>query len=1017
MDQNYLKKGGLLKPKIRLKKMMNFVFIMALSIASAYAQNVTVSGKVTDSAGEGLPGVNVLVKGTLNGAVTDIDGNYQLSVTEDATLVFTYVGFSTQEVAVSSQNTIDITLEEDYGELDEVVVIGYGTTKKSDLTGAVTAIDTKDFNKGQINTPQALLTGRIAGVSVISNDGAPGGGATIRIRGGSSLSASNDPLFVVDGVPLSTEDIGGIRNPLSTINPQDIETVTVLKDASATAIYGARASNGVILITTKRGTKGAGITVNYTAQFSSSRLPTQVDMLTAQEFSSIVNQAVTDGILSSNAATQLGTANTNWQDQVFENAFGTNHNISASGDFKGVPFRVSTGYLKQEGTLSTTSFDRTSVSIGLDPSFLNDDLKVSVNLKGSVNNNQFTNDGAIGAAIEFDPTQVVRDSDSPWGGYFYYPSASDPLIKDNNAPSNPVALLEQTDNNSKVSRIIANINLNYSLPFLEGLSANLNLATDRTKTDGLEVVDSLAANERRVQDIDGVSTVLFGRLNKYDNDYSNDLLEFYLNYKKELPSLESTIEIIGGYSYQHFKTEEASEQTDIQDLFEINPFDVNSFENRLISFYGRMQYNLKEKYLLTFTLRRDGSSRFINDNQWGLFPSAAFAWRVKDESFLQNIEVLSDLKFRAGYGVTAQENVGESYPALARINISQDNARYQFGKDANGNPIFLNLARFEAFDPNLKWEETTTINFGIDYGFWNGRISGSFDWYKRETDDLLSTIPIPIGTNFSNELLTNVGSLENTGVEFSINAIVVDNSDWRVDLGYNITANQNEITKLTATDDPNFLGNLVGGISGGTGNTVQINAVGENRNTFFLYQQVYDQNGNPLEGVFVDQNNDGVINNEDRVKDKNSDPNVYMGFSSNIGYKNISLGFNARMQLGNYVYNNVASNYGHLSGAFSNGTTRNRISSITRTNFSNPQLLSNYYLEAADFFRMDNITLSYFVDNFVSEKFSASFSFTVQNAFVISDYTGLDPEVQSGIDNNIYPRPRVFTLGLNVNFK
>ncbi|MEO9484291.1 MAG: TonB-dependent receptor [Ekhidna sp.] len=1021
MDQNYLKKGGLFKPKFRLKKVMSYVLIMALAIASASAQNLTVSGKVTDGSGEGLPGVNVLIKGTLNGAVTDIEGNYQLSVPSGATLVFTYVGFATQEIDVNAQNTISIIMSEDYGQLDEVVVVGYGTTKKSDLTGAVTAIDSKQFNKGQINTPQGLLTGRIAGVNVTSSDGQPGSGAQIRIRGGSSLSASNDPLIVVDGVPLTTDEIGGIRNPLSTINPQDIETITVLKDASATAIYGARASNGVILVTTKRGQVGAGISVNYSAQFSLSTLPEIADNLTPEEFASLVNESSGNGDISPVAATLLGSTQTNWQNEVYQQAQGTNHNISASGAFKGVPFRVSTGYLFQEGILRTSSFERTSISLGLDPSFLNDDLRVSINLKGSQTNNGFTNDGVIGSAATFDPTQPVFDSESPFGGYYFYRQSlipTDPgfLIPDNNAPKNPVGLLEQTNNDSRVNRFIGNINFNYKLP-IEGLSANLNLATDRTTTDGLEVVDSLAQSERRLF----AGNVIYGKINKYDNQYQNDLFEFYLNYAKELPGLDSRFEVIGGYSYQYFFRETGSYETDIIRSVTTKPINPDPSENKLISFYGRLKYDFKEKYLLTVTVRRDGSSRFLGDNQWGIFPSAALAWRIKDESFLTNVDIVSDLKIRAGYGVTAQENIGESYPALARISIGEDDARYQLGRDGNGNPIFINVARFEAFDPNLKWEETTTINVGVDFGFWNGRINGSFDWYKRETTDLLNTIDIPAGTNFSNRILTNVGSLENNGLEFALNGIVVDNADWRVDLGFNLTRNTNEITRLTNSNDPDFLGNETGGISGGTGNVAQINSVGFNRSTFWLLQQVYDANGNPIEGVYVDQDGDGQYTNADRVRSKNPDPTMFMGFSSFVSYKKVSLTMNGRYQTGNYVYHNIASANGNINGLYTNNTLRNIHSSVLDTRFVGTgflnNLLSNYYLEDASFFRMDNITVGYSLEKFLNDRFSANVSFTVQNAFVITNYSGLDPEVADGIDDNIYPRPRVFTLGLNVNFK
>lgn len=1018
MNQNYLKKGALFRPNIWLKRVLNFTFIVAfltVTIAATQAQNRTVSGKVTDSSGEGLIGVNILEKGTLNGAVTDIDGNYTISVQENATLVFTYIGFGTQEIAVGSLTTVDLTMEEDYGELDEVVVIGYGSTKKSDLTGAVSSISEKDFNQGALASPQDLLVGRIPGVSVISDNGAPGTGSTIRIRGGSSLSASNNPLFVIDGVVLSDEGISGTRNPLSTINPSDIETFTVLKDASATAIYGARASNGVILITTKRGKAGQKMTLNYDGQFSVSTLPKKVDVLSGDEYRDFVAQGIIDGNIPAAAGPLLGAENTDWQDQVFRDAFTMNHNVSLAGSLqdvgplKNLPYRASIGYMDQEGTLKGTEFQRVSASLNLDPSFLNDDLKVQLSAKYSSSTNQFTNEGAIGSSVTFDPTQPVRDTDSPWGGYFYWPQTADPNIPITIAPSNPAALIDLTNNEATANRFIGNMKATYNLPFVDGLSATLNAAIDRTNSDGLEIVSEQASWERDVIN----SVVALGRRNKYDGETKNDLLEFYVNYTRDIESINSNLSFTAGLSEQYFFRESSSVATKLNTGDTTTVFDPASSENILKSYFGRLNFTMNEKYLFTFTLRRDGSSRFGSDNQWGLFPSAAFAWRVKDESFLTNFEPISDLKFRAGYGVTGQENVGPVYPALARVNIGDDLVQYAFGQGT-----FVNIARFEAYDANLKWEETTTINAGVDFGFWNNRISGSFDWYKRETNDLLNVIPVPRGTNFANELLTNVGSLEINGLEFAMNAIIVDNSDVRFDVGFNISKVTNEITKLTNVEDPNYQGVSGGGISGGVGSNIQISSVGFSRNQFFLYQQVYDQNGNPVEGLYVDQNGDGIINDDDRVRYKSPDPTTFMGFNSNVSYKQFSLGFNARLNLGNYNYNNVNSQYAYYNGVYNTiGYTNNTNRNLLSTNFSDQQLFSDYYLSNASFFRMDNITASYRIDKLVTERVAGTLSFTVQNAFVITDYEGLDPEIGNGIDNNLYPRPRVFVLGLNLNFK
>ncbi|MDX2301685.1 MAG: TonB-dependent receptor [Microscillaceae bacterium] len=975
------------------------------------AQDRQITGKVLDPAGVGIPGVGIYVKGTTVGTITDAEGAYQIKASEGATLVFQSVGFITQEVVLGASSSLEVTLAEDIQTLNEVIVVGYGVQQKKDLTGSVSSINVKDFNKGTITSPQELLVGRISGVSVISGDGSPGAGAQIKIRGGSSLSASNNPLVVIDGVVVSDEGISGVRNPLSLINPNDIENVTVLKDASATAIYGARATNGVILITTKRGKEGAKPQINYNAQFSIGTLPDQLEVFSAAQHRAYLQERVDAEQLPSAALDLLGDANTNWQDMIFRNSFNTDHNVAVSGAIlKKTPFRVSLGYTKNEGILMNTNFERLTTSIGIDPSFFKDQLKLQLNFKGNLTKNTFTNEGAIGSAVTFDPTQPVRSGeDDLWGGYFFWPQSNDASLPNNIAPRNPLALLEQTDNNADVNRIITNAKIDYSPAQLKGLTATLNVALDRTTTDGLEVVSEEAAFERLI--IEGEEVL--GRRNKYDAEYKNELLETYLTYTKKLTSIKSDITLLGGYSYQRFFRETSSRVTDFSGGFERTPFDAQGSENFLISFYGRLNYTFNDKYLLTVTVRRDGSSRFVGDNQWGTFPSVALAWRVADENFLKNVKFISDLKLRAGWGLTGQENIGQPYPALSRITFSNEFALYQFGLNN-----FLTLARLNAFDANLKWEETSTYNIGLDYGFWKGRISGSIDYFFKETTDLLNNIPIPIGTNFSNRIDTNVGSLENEGVEFNINAIIIDKQDWNLSLGYNITAIRNEITKLTAVDDPNFIGVLTGGISGGVGSNIQIHQVGQPASSFFVYEQIYDEQGAPIQGLYVDQNQDGIINDNDRVIYNDPAPDVFMGFSGSLAYKNLSLGFNARANVGNFAYNNVESAQGFVQNVYNaQGWLSNAGAFASRTNFNNAQFLSDFYIQDASFFRMDNITLAYRFDKLFTERVNASLSFTVQNAFIITKYDGLDPELTNGIDNNLYPRPRTFVLGLNVNFK
>jgi iron complex outermembrane receptor protein len=886
------------------------------------------------------------------------------------------------------------------------VVTGYGTAKRKDLTGSIATITSKDFNKGSITTPEQLIAGKVAGVQITSNGGAPGSGSTIRIRGGASLNASNDPLIVIDGVPIDNNGISGVANPLALINPNDIESFNILKDASATAIYGSRASNGVIIIVTKKG-KAGKMRFNFSTQYSLSTLPKQADVLSPADFRAYVNAHGTPAQIA-----LMGNANTNWQDEIYKNASTTDNNLSMSGSLKNLPYRVSLGYLNQDGILRTGNIQRKSASVTLNPKFFKDHLKIDLNLKGSINNSRFADEGAIGTAVRFDPTQSVHSSAKRYGGYFEWldPSSTTGLRK--LAPLNPVGLLEQRTDKSEVKRSIGNIQFDYKIHFFPDLHVNLNLGYDVSKGEGTVVIpDSAASAYLRSPDAKhgGVN-------NKYLQKKSNTLLEAYLNYVKDFKSINSRVDAVAGYSYQDFSTTNYNYPDFTTDGTVISSpsFSFDKPENRLISFFGRLNYAYKGKYLLTGTVRRDGSSRFTEAHRWGWFPSGAFAWRIKEENFLKKITVLSDLKLRLGYGETGQQDGIGNYDYIPRYAQANEQAQYQFGS------TFYTLYRPSGYNPNLKWEQTATYNAGIDYGFLNNRITGSIDFYLKKTKDLLSVVDQPAGTNFSNKILANIGNMENRGVEFTINTQVVRNKTLTWDLGFNITYNKNEITKLTFTNDPNFPGNLVGGIAGGVGSTIQIHSVGYPKSSFYVYQQIYDKSGKPIESLFEDRNRDGLINVDDLYRYKAPDPDVFLGAYSNASWKKWNAGFSLRANFGNYMYNNRFSNTGVQRNIIDPlGFLANGSSNLLETNFTgngDKYLLSDYYIANASFLRMDNINIGYNAGDIVRKNTNLRIGANVQNVFTITKYKGVDPEVSGGIDNNFYPRPRIFVINLNLDF-
>lgn len=1002
----------------RLNARLAWLGILLLAFVQiGFGQGKTVTGKITSNKdGSAVANASVSVKGSGKGTTTDANGNFTINVPNDnAVLVITSVGFGRKEIPVGGQAQMTVGLDEALGNLNEVVVVGYGTQRKRDLTGAVTSIGSKDFVKGALQTPEQLIAGKVAGVQITSNSGAPGAGSRIRIRGGASLNASNDPLIVIDGVPVDNSGVPGSSNPLNMINPNDIENFTILKDPSAAAIYGSRASNGVILITTKKGTRGK-LKFAFGAQFFMQTPSSNVDVLSADQVRDIVG---TKGSGSADIA-KLGTANTDWQDEIYRNAFGQDYNFGVSGaaiDGK-LPFRLSAGYLNQDGILQTSNFKRQTLSLNLNPRYFNNTLKVDVNAKAAWTQNRFANEGAIGSAIAFDPTQPVKVNSDRFGGFFTYidPNAQGAPPRDL-APANPVGLLNMTQDRSNVFRSIGNLQLDYTLPWVKGLRANMNMGYDWQEGTGTVVVTDSAAHAYRRWETQSnpFNVVHYGGINnQYKSTRRNLLWDFYLNYVKDLKSIDSRLDIMAGTGYQDFLFTtynyadyryDKSERPNTQPQFATSPAQYT-----LISYYGRLNYTLANKYVLTANLRTDGSSRFSKDNRWGVFPSVAFAWRVSNENFLKSSKVISDLKFRVGWGITGQQDGIDFYGYLPRYAISNDQAQYQLGSE------FLNMYRPAAYDPNLTWETTRSINAAIDFGLYDNRITGSVDVFNRKTEDLLSVVPIALGTNFSNQLLTNVGNIESNGVEFTLNVQPVRNKKVTWDVGFNFTYLSPKITNLLLNPDPSFKGNRVGGIAGGTGNTIQIHSVDYRPYTFFVRKQIYDQSGAPIEGLYEDLNRDGVINDDDLYRYKSPDPRVFMGLNSNVSWGRWNAGFVARISIGNYNYNNIESNLGVLRQVINPlGWLGNASANYLKTGFSNNQYFSDYYVQNASFFRMDNINVGYDAGE-VYKNIRLRLTANVQNAFVITKYTGLDPEVNGGIDNQIYPRPRIFALGLNLDF-
>jgi iron complex outermembrane receptor protein len=934
-----------------------------------------------------LPGVNILIKDTATGTATDFDGNYQIEVNKGDTLVITYVGFQGQEIIYSGQNTLNIELSEDASVLDEIVVIGYGAVKKEDLTGAVDMVNADEFNEGPVLSAQQLISGKVAGVSVTSAGGAPGEGQNIIIRGQGSLSLEGTPLYVIDGFPIDNGSVGGSRNPLNFINPGDIESMVVLKDASATAIYGSRAANGVILITTKKG-KDTGFKFSLSSSATVSTPINKVDVMSANQFRTLIEETGT----AENIAL-LGNQNTDWQDEIYSNAYGSDHAFSAIGNAYGVPVRASIGFSDQGGILKGDNLTRTTAALNLKPSFLDNHLKLDLNARGMFTENTFANQSAIGAAIDFDPTQAIYDASSKYGGYF---SWIDPNTgnKPSLAATNPVALLDLVDDTSEVRRLVANAKVDYNLHFFEDLTATVNIGIDKQNSHGRTITSELIPTPDETWN---------GSRTSYTQEATNKLFDAYLTYQKTFND-ENNLTAVAGYSYQSFEYDNFSyDSEDEEDGVDYEFIDKS--KNVLLSYFGRVNYSLNDKYLITASLRADASSKLNPDDRWGYFPSAALAWNLNKESFLEDVSAINELKIRLGYGEVGNVNGLDDYKFITSYTGSQSTANYQFGN------TFYQTYRPSAINEDLRWEVAQTLNFGIDYALFSRRISGSINLYSKKTKDLISDSFVDPFTNFGNQIEANIGDMENKGIEFNLNVIPVRNDNFEWNLGYNIAFNDNEITNLP---DQQF----VGGISGGTGNTVQTHVEGEAPYSFLVYEQVYDNTGTPIEGAYVDRNGDNVINEDDKYINHDPYADVTMGLSTNLSYKKWDLTVVTRANIGNYIYDNVASRAGTLNRATENGILTNLHTDYYQTGFeslTDNGLLSDHYIKDASFFKVDNITLGYTLTEAIK---NTTFRFygSVQNVLIVTDYDGLDPEVYGGIDNNFYPRPRTYVLGVNIDF-
>lgn len=980
------------------KRSLLLVALFVIGCLQLMAQTRTIKGEVTDAQnGEALIGATVMVEGEKGGTVTDFDGNFSLQVSSSAKKIkVSYIGYIDKVLSIS--DNMKVKLESDSKALADVVVIGYGTARKSDLTGSVATVKSKDFNKGLVSSPEQLINGKVSGVQIMSNSGSASAGSTIRVRGGASLNASNDPLIVLDGVPLEQGGISGnSSNFLSMINPSDIESMTVLKDASSTAIYGSRASNGVIIITTKKGQQGA-VKVNFNTTNSLQTRAQMVDMLSRDEFVNVINQFGTD-----NQKSLLGTANTDWNDEVYHTAFGTDNNLSVSGSIdKWLPFRVSVGYYNQSGLVRKDNVERWTGNVVLTPSFFQDHLKLTINAKGTLNNNSFNNGGAVWAAATFNPTIPVYSGNDKYGGYNEALDADGYPV--NAGVRNPRGLVDLYDSKSKVSRFIGSMDVDYKVHFLPELKLHATVGADYAKGDGTIYVPAYAAQSYNKDESLGGSDYKYG-----PQKNENRLLTLYANYAKYFEDIKSNVDLTAGYDYQYWKSTTPLYYTKSAAGTNLSTVKASDYRHVMLSYYGRINYSFDGKYLLTATVRRDASSRFSKDTRWGTFPSVALGWTLTEEPWLKNQKVLSNLKLRASYGVTGQQEGIGNYNYLPVYTYSVT------GAEAFINGQYINTYRPEAYVSDLKWETTTSWNFGLDFGFLNGRIGGAIDFYTRKTKDLLASVPTAAGTNFSKTILTNVGNVDSKGIEISLNATPIQTKDWEWNLSYNFTWQNMKVKNLSLTKGGSQTNVKVGPSIDAY--QFQVLSEGYEPYMFYVYHQLYDsKTGKPIEGAYADLNNDGEINDADLYRYHSPAPKYIMGLSTSLRYKQLTLGMSFRANIDNYVYNGMGMSTGAFETVSYNNSQLNNLNiSFLKTGFKTRQYLSDYYVENASFLKLDNLSLSYNVGK-INKWASLTVSAMVQNVFTITGYSGTDPEVPNGMDNSFYPRPRTYSVSLGLQF-
>lgn len=1026
-----------------MKSVQIYALFLMLFLSYGVIAQTTVSGTITEEAtGTPLPGVNVLVKGTTIGVTTDFDGNYQITTENGNTLVFSYIGFLTKEVIVTSEN-LDISLEEDLEQLDEVVVIGYGTTTKKDATGSVTAVSEKDFNKGAIVSADQLLNGKVAGVRITSNGGEPDAAPNIRIRGGSSLSAQNSPLIVIDGIPIDNTNPAGVSNPLSLINPNDIESFSILKDASSTAIYGSRASNGVIIITTKKGTSGAA-KFNFSSNVSVGQVNNKIDLMSGEQFTRFIQEyhpTYTDilGIddPNTNAVDNPNTdavegrilSDTDWQDQIYRTSISYNNNFSARANlFDRVPIRFSLGHTKNEGVVKTNDYERYTMSVKLTPSLLDDHLKIDFNAKGvHSDKNAIDDGGALGGAVNMDPTKPVFDNspNNRFGG-FYQSTIEDGNNLRLDGQQNPLAVLKQRSRPEKVDRILGNIQFDYKTHFLPELRAVLNLGLEASRAKIKESYsDNSLATYRFDDSNNDINTnyVFNPGLNYLDNQHiTNTTMDAYLVYAKEYNGFLNKFDIQGGYAYQNFKNDGNKEEyryNNITGLRELSPNEQNPNRRyydvlNLQSFFGRTNLNFADKYLLTLSLRADASSLFLKENRWGYFPSAALAWKLKSEGFLENVNLVNDLKLRIGWGQTGQQDITSKvgfYPSTPLISSGSGTSQYLPG---------IGLYSADPFNEELTWEKTTTYNIGLDFDLFNNNlVSGSFDIYKKETTDLLADAPIAPGQGLTDSFVKNIGNTSSQGFELNLNLNLIQTEDYNLEVYSNLAYTRTEVTSLE--DVSRFLADD-SGLPTGTGVNLAFHAVGYQPFSAWVFKQLYDTNGNPVFGAFADLNNDNIIDNDDRFYETLR-PNWTAGFGLNFNYKKWDFSTSFRGQIGGQVYNSRKLTSGWVdrpipANSNSLGNVLDFYSGAADLNFTNINgnvPFSDYYLEDASFLRCENIVVGHRIDNFYESLVLRIYA-SVNNPFIITKYDGQDPENFNSIDNNFYPRPRIYTVGLSLDF-